>query len=108
MAKKALVEKANRKPKFKVRGYTRCHFQAMKTIVNADGSVYLCAQKRTDPNGRVGNVHAHSLAEIWESAHRKSVADNLDLVSCPYCVHDRQNHLIEFLGHFTSPHHGFY
>jgi small subunit ribosomal protein S14 len=24
MAKKALVEKANRKPKFKVRGYTRC------------------------------------------------------------------------------------
>ena len=25
MAKKALVEKANRKPKFKVRGYTRCN-----------------------------------------------------------------------------------
>ena len=24
MAKKALVEKANRKPKFKVRAYTRC------------------------------------------------------------------------------------
>ena len=24
MAKKALVEKANRKPKYKVRGYTRC------------------------------------------------------------------------------------
>lgn len=24
MAKKALVEKAERKPKFKVRGYTRC------------------------------------------------------------------------------------
>jgi small subunit ribosomal protein S14 len=24
MAKKALVEKANRTPKFKVRGYTRC------------------------------------------------------------------------------------
>ncbi len=25
MAKKALVEKANRKPKFAVRGYTRCN-----------------------------------------------------------------------------------
>ena len=25
MAKKALVEKANRKPKFKVRGYNRCN-----------------------------------------------------------------------------------
>jgi small subunit ribosomal protein S14 len=25
MAKKALVEKANRKPKFGVRGYTRCN-----------------------------------------------------------------------------------
>ena len=24
MAKKALIEKANRKPKFAVRGYTRC------------------------------------------------------------------------------------
>jgi small subunit ribosomal protein S14 len=24
MAKKALIEKSNRKPKFKVRGYTRC------------------------------------------------------------------------------------
>ena len=26
MAKKALQEKAERKPKFKVRGYNRCHF----------------------------------------------------------------------------------
>ncbi len=93
---------------FQVRGYSRCHFQAMKTIINADGSLYLCAQKRTNPEGRIGNIHDQSLSEIWNGAMRKRVVDELDLVSCPYCVHDKQNKMIEFLGHFAAPHRGFY
>lgn len=93
---------------FQVRGYSRCHFQAMKTVINADGSVYLCAQKRTNPNGRIGNVHDRSLAEIWAGAARQRTIDDLNLVDCPYCVHDAQNKLIEFLGHFQAPHRGFY
>jgi radical SAM protein with 4Fe4S-binding SPASM domain len=93
---------------FQVRGYSRCHFQAMKTIVNADGSLYLCAQKRTNPEGRIGNIHNQSLSEIWNGMMRKQVVEGLDLVRCPYCVHDKQNKMIEFLGHFTAPHRGFY
>ncbi|HMD71990.1 MAG TPA: radical SAM protein [Bryobacteraceae bacterium] len=93
---------------FQVRGYSRCHFQAMKTIINADGSVYLCAQKRTDPAGRIGNVHEQSLAAIWNGVKRRRVVNRLDLASCPFCVHDNQNKMIEFMAHFRAPHRGFY
>lgn len=93
---------------FQVRGYSRCHFQAMKTVINADGALYLCAQKRTDPAGRIGNVHEQSLAAIWNGAERRRVVESLDLVNCPFCVHDRQNKTLEFLAHFQAPHRGFY
>jgi len=93
---------------FQVRGYSRCHFQAMKTVINADGSVYLCAQKRTNPEGRIGDVHEQSLSEIWNGRQRSRVVNELDLVNCPYCVHDPQNKMIEFMGHFRAPHRGFY
>src|SRR5262249_44791483 len=93
---------------FQVRGYSRCHFHAMKTVINADGSVYLCAQKRTDPDGRIGNVLHASLREIWDSTHRKRAVDGLDLVNCPWCVHDRQNKMIEFMSGFQAPHAGFF
>lgn len=93
---------------FQVRGYSRCHFQAVKTVINADGSLYLCAQKRTNPAGRIGNVHEQSLAEIWSGVKRSRVVNELDLVSCPYCVHDKQNKMIEFMGQFRAPHRGFY
>jgi radical SAM protein with 4Fe4S-binding SPASM domain len=93
---------------FQVRGYSRCHFQAMKTVINADGSLYLCAQKRTNPAGRIGNIHEQSLTEIWNGVKRSRVVDELDLVGCPYCVHDKQNKTIEFMAHFRRPHTGFY
>jgi radical SAM protein with 4Fe4S-binding SPASM domain len=93
---------------FQVRGYTRCHFQAMKTMINADGNVYLCAQKRTDPNGVIGNVHRSSLREIWEGAQRRQTIEDLCLADCPYCVHDQQNKMLEFLRHFRAPHRRFY
>lgn len=93
---------------FQVRGYTRCHFQAMKTIINADGSVYLCAQKRTDPNGRIGNIHESSLRDIWHSDRRRQTIRDLDLIACPYCVHDAQNKILEFVSCFQSPHRDFY
>jgi radical SAM protein with 4Fe4S-binding SPASM domain len=93
---------------FQVRGYTRCHFQAMKTVINADGNVYLCAQKRTDPSGVIGNVHRNSLREIWEGAQRRQTIEDLCLADCPYCVHDQQNKMLEFLTHFRAPHRSFY
>jgi len=93
---------------FQVRGYSRCHFQAMKTVINADGSLYLCAQKRTNPAGRIGNVHEQSLAEIWNGVKRSGVVNELDLVGCPYCVHDKQNKMIEFMANFRAPHGDFY
>lgn len=93
---------------YQVRGYSRCHFQGMKTVINADGWVYLCAQKRTSPSGRVGNILEKTLAEIWSSTERQRVVENLNLLRCPYCVHDKQNKTIEFMAHFSAPHRGFY
>jgi hypothetical protein len=68
----------------------------------------LCAQKRTNPEGRIGNVYEQSLAEIWNGRKRSAVVNELNLVNCPYCVHDKQNKMIEFTANFRAPHRGFY
>ncbi|MDJ0824162.1 MAG: radical SAM protein [Rhodobacter sp.] len=91
-----------------VRGYTKCHWQAFKPIINADGNVYLCAQKRTNNNGVIGNIYEKSLKEIWESDERRKVVEELNLYSCPYCVHHQQNQMIEFFSSFVSKHKGFF
>lgn len=103
-----VVDRIFENQSFQVRGHTRCHFQAMKTVINADGAVYLCAQKRTNPTGSIGNIHDNSLLEIWNGNRRKQVVDNLCLLDCPYCVHDKQNKMLEFFAHFQAPHQSFY
>lgn len=91
-----------------VRGYSKCHWQAFKPVINADGNVYLCAQKRTNKEGVIGNIYDKSLREIWHGEARRRVVDNLNLFSCPYCVHHQQNQMIEFFGSFVSKHRGFF
>jgi radical SAM protein with 4Fe4S-binding SPASM domain len=93
---------------FQVRGYTRCHMQALKTVINADGSVYLCAQKRTNPDGRIGNINDMPLAEVWNGEQRRQKVATLDLVKCPFCVHDQHNKMVEFLTSFEAPHGAFF
>lgn len=93
---------------YQVRGYTKCHWQAFKPIINADGSVFLCAQKRTNRNAIIGNVHTASLREIWDSEERRAVVRELKLVDCPYCVHHKQNQMIEFFSSFQAPHRSFF
>jgi MoaA/NifB/PqqE/SkfB family radical SAM enzyme len=91
-----------------VRGYTRCHWQAFKPVIGADGNVFLCAQKRTNPNGIIGNILESSFADVWTGDRRRRVVEELDLRSCPFCVHDKQNKIIEFLCNFTAPHGAFF
>ncbi|WP_163508538.1 type Z 30S ribosomal protein S14 [Fodinicola acaciae] len=46
MAKKALVEKAARKPKFKVRGYTRCQrCGRSRAVFRAFGLCRICVRE---------------------------------------------------------------
>jgi MoaA/NifB/PqqE/SkfB family radical SAM enzyme len=91
-----------------VRGYSRCHWQAFKPVIGADGNVFLCAQKRTNANGVIGNILESSFADVWTGEQRRRVIEELDLRSCPFCVHDRQNKTIEFLTNFTAPHGSFF
>ena len=93
---------------YQVRGYSMCHWQGMKTIVGADGNVFLCAQKRVDSGAVIGNVHESSLREIWEGKKRREVLQRLVIEDCPYCVHDPQNRIIEFLTSYSRPHGDFY
>jgi len=91
-----------------VRGYSKCHWQAFKPVIGADGNVRLCAQKRTNANGIIGNVNDKSFAEVWNSQFRQDVITGLDLLKCPFCVHDPQNKTIEFLTAFGAPHGTFF
>jgi MoaA/NifB/PqqE/SkfB family radical SAM enzyme len=96
-----------------VRGYTRCHWQAFKPVIGADGDVFLCAQKRTRTQdgegiaGVIGNVLDHTFEEVWRGERRREVLRALSLKDCPFCVHHPQNQLLEFLGSFQAPHGSF-
>lgn len=91
-----------------VRGYTRCHWQAFKPVIGADGNVFLCAQKRTNANGVIGNILESTFAEVWHGERRRRTIAELDLRACPFCVHDKQNKTIEFLANFSAPHGEFF
>jgi radical SAM protein with 4Fe4S-binding SPASM domain len=90
-----------------IRGYSKCHWQAVKPIIGADGSVYLCAQKRTSKDGIIGNVIERSFSEVWAGTQRQQTLQQLDLMTCPYCVHHSQNQMLEFRSSFSSPHGSF-
>lgn len=92
---------------YQARGYSKCHWQNFKTVIGANGDVFLCAQKRTSNDGIIGNINSTSMNEIWEGDNRKSVISNLVLKDCPFCVHHNQNQLIEFLNSFKEPHKSF-
>ncbi|MEU8919485.1 radical SAM protein [Kitasatospora sp. NPDC048545] len=97
-----------------VRGYTRCHWQQFKPVIGADGNVFLCAQKRTRTEdgtgiaGVIGNITDRTFAEVWRGEQRRQVLADLQLKDCPFCVHGKQNELVEFLGSFTAPHGSFF
>jgi GTP 3',8-cyclase len=79
-----------------VRGYHKCHWQAFKTIINADGNMYLCTQRRGKSDSVIGNIYNNSLSEIWDGVLRSDVINNLLLQECPFCVHHQQNQIVDF------------
>ena len=56
MAKKALVEKSNRTPKFKVRGYTRCQRCGRSRAVYRKFKVCRCCFRKLAHEGRIPGV----------------------------------------------------
>ncbi len=93
---------------FQVRDYSKCHWQAFKTIIGADGNVYLCAQRRGKADSIIGNVKELSLYEIWNGELRRAVLNNLVTERCPFCVHHNQNKQIDFLYNYKESHKSFY
>lgn len=103
-----IMERLFNNSSFQVRGYSKCHWQAFKTIIGADGNVFLCAQKRNNKDAIIGNINSHSLKQIWSSELRQKVINNIKLKECPYCVHHSQNKLLDFLSSFQHPHKDFF
>ena len=56
---------------FQVRGYQKCHFQAFKMVIGADGSVFPCGQMRNNPDAVLGNIRRATLAEIGKARRGK-------------------------------------
>ncbi|MCC6280914.1 MAG: radical SAM protein [Saprospiraceae bacterium] len=93
---------------FQSRDYSKCHWQGFKTIIGADGNMYLCTQKRGKADAVIGNIYENTLKEIWGSEQRERVVNSIILEKCPFCVHNTQNKLIEFLGVSGNTHTNFY
>lgn len=109
-----IVERIFSNDTHQVRGYSRCHWQAFKPVIGADGDVFLCAQKRTRTGdgegiaGVIGNVLDQSFEDVWRGERRREVLRTLRLQDCPFCVHHQQNQTLEFLSSFQAPHGSFF
>ncbi len=103
-----IMERILEQNTFQVRDYSKCHWQAFKTIIGADGNVYLCAQRRGKKDSVIGNVYNNTLQQIWKGDQRKAVIDNLITEKCPYCVHHVQNKHLDFFYNYSESHKGFY
>ena len=65
MAKKSLIAKANRKPKFKVRGYSRCKVCGRpRAYLRKFGMCRICFRTRALQGEINKNLVTHDVAEI--------------------------------------------
>lgn len=82
----------NREPK----DYTRCAVSQLRTLITPSG-VYVCPYFRGDEKMKIGDVNNMSLLEMWHSARRKSVMQDLDPSrDCPmHCIRHESNLALE-------------
>ncbi|MBN2407337.1 MAG: radical SAM protein [Elusimicrobia bacterium] len=67
-----------------VRPYDKCYGHHFATVIAADAKMYLCCHTRGIEKYCIGDLKKNSLKDIWGSALRKKVYDNIDFKDCPY------------------------
>lgn len=79
--------------------YDKCRSTPLMAVTSGDGAFLVCQDRGTSKREsylRWGNYNEQSFDDIWWSdAHRK-VIESIDLSSCPRCVLNGYNEIIQF------------
>lgn len=65
------------------RQYDICYGHNFATVVAADQKMYLCCHMRGMEKYCIGDLKKNTLKEIWLSAKRKKIYNNIDFKDCP-------------------------
>lgn len=83
------------------RSYQKCYGQQFATVIAADGCAYVCCHMRGYDKYCIGDLKKNTFAEIWNSAERKMVIQNIDFDDCiPLC---RDNTFNQILWNIKQP-----
>ena len=83
------------------RPYTRCWAHSISPYVEEDGSVAFCGNLY--PDSVIGNIHEHTLSEIWYGERHRKAIDALRLDRCVKgCKYHRLNIILDGFLH-TPP-----
>lgn len=81
------------------RTYHRCHAHFLQAAIGADACVYLCCHGQGQEKYRLGSLHEHTFAEVWNGEQARKVRESIDPVrDCPpACRLHPQNVILEQL-----------
>lgn len=77
------------------RPYKKCYGQEFAAVVGADRKMYVCCHMRGVPKYEIGDLNRNTVAEVWDSEKRKTIADGVDFKDCPpLCRCDSFNQIL--------------
>jgi radical SAM protein with 4Fe4S-binding SPASM domain len=75
--------------------YKQCFLQDSRSVICANGKMYLCSQLRGIKKFEVGDLNKELLASIWAGERRNLVISRLDISRCPSCRYKEYNKVMQ-------------
>jgi radical SAM protein with 4Fe4S-binding SPASM domain len=74
--------------------YEKCYATPLNPVIGADGTVYLCCERRGEMP--IGNINEESFFAIWGSKKHKDMIKSINLSTCPAkCKYSLYNQIIK-------------
>lgn len=75
--------------------FKKCLATPIMMMIEANGDVMLCIDRKNEPSMCIGNVYKNELKEIWGSDQHKRVIEGVNLKDCQKCTFNKYNEQIE-------------
>lgn len=79
--------------------YDKCRATPLMAVTSGDGAFLICQDRgimKEEEYLRWGNYNTQNFENIWYGEEHKKVIESIDLKSCPRCVENKANEIIEY------------
>lgn len=79
--------------------YDKCRATPLMAVTSGDGAFLICQDRgimKEENYLRWGNYNTESFENIWFGEEHKKVIESIDLSTCPRCVENKANEIIEY------------